>query len=87
MPETQQVFTTNRLLAALPRKDYERLLPALEPIPLAFGSVLAEPGERIRHVYFPVDSLVSLLTMVDSKKAAEVGLIGSEGMVGKVVVR
>ena len=82
VPETKETFTTNRLLGALPRKDYERLLPALEPIPLAFGTVLTEPGDRIRHVYFPVDSLVSLLTMVDSRKAAEVGLIGSEGMVG-----
>jgi CRP-like cAMP-binding protein len=49
---------------------------------LAFGEVLYEPGERIRHVYFPNDSLVSLLTPVEGHLALEVGMVGREGMVG-----
>lgn len=72
----------NGLLAALPRKDYQRLHAALEPVTLTYGEVLYEPGEPIRHVYFPIDSLVSLLTTVEGHKALEVGLVGREGMVG-----
>lgn len=72
----------NSLLAALPRKAYSRLLSRLEPVELAFGEVLYEPGQTIRHIYFPSDSLVSLLTIVDHHMALEVGLVGREGMVG-----
>jgi CRP-like cAMP-binding protein/PAS domain-containing protein len=77
-----QADTTNRLLATLPAKEYERLLSGLEPVQLTYGEVLYEPGERIRHVYFPSDCLVSLLTVVDGHRALEVGLVGREGMVG-----
>ncbi|HLX80640.1 MAG TPA: Crp/Fnr family transcriptional regulator [Burkholderiales bacterium] len=72
----------NSLLAAMPRKAYARLLANLEPITLNFGEVLYEPGQTIRHVYFPGASLVSLLTLADGHLALEVGLIGREGMVG-----
>jgi CRP-like cAMP-binding protein len=72
----------NRLLAALSRAERQRLLPQLEPVALAFGEVLYEPGDAIRHVYFPEDSLVSLLTLVDRHLALEVGMVGREGMVG-----
>jgi CRP-like cAMP-binding protein len=70
------------MLAALPREQYQRLLSGLESVALAFGEVLYEPGERMRHVYFPGDSLVSLLTLVDGHLALEVGMVGREGMVG-----
>jgi len=72
----------NRLLAALPRKSYLRLLPGLVPVDLAFGKVLYEPGKPIRDVYFPSRSLVSLLTVVEGHLALEVGLVGRDGMVG-----
>ncbi|MEO8157962.1 MAG: Crp/Fnr family transcriptional regulator [Betaproteobacteria bacterium] len=72
----------NRLLAALPRADRERMRTMLEPVTLNFGDVLCEPGDPIRHVYFPNDSLVSLLTPVDRQHLLEVGLVGFEGMVG-----
>ena len=78
----KQVSVRNRLLAALPRKDYQQLLPFLEPVKLAFKEVLYEPHTRIRHVYFPVSCFVSMLTTVDVGRAAEVGLVGSEGKVG-----
>jgi CRP-like cAMP-binding protein len=70
------------MLAALPRKQYQNLLSGLESVSLTFGEVLYEPGERIRFVYFPGDSLVSLLTLVDDQSALEVGMVGREGMVG-----
>ena len=57
----------NRLLAALPKKEYQRLLPELEQVTMPFAEVLHEPGERIRHVYFPSDSVVSLLAEVTAR--------------------
>jgi len=72
----------NRVLAGLPRKDYRKLLPILERVKLTFGQVLYESQARIRYVYFPIDCFVSMLTGVDGGRSAEVGLIGSEGMIG-----
>jgi len=82
MLAARHVPVANRLLAALPRKDYRELLAFLEPVELAFQEVLYEPRTQIRHVYFPKDCFVSMLTTVDSVRAAEVGLIGCEGMIG-----
>lgn len=82
MARARQVSVPNRLLAALPRKDYQNLLPVLEPVKLAFGEILYESQSQIRHVYFPNDCFVSMLTTVEADRASEVGLIGSEGMVG-----
>ena len=73
---------SNRLLGALPQKEYQRLLPELEQVTLPFAEVLYEPGERIRHVYFPNESVVSLLAEVAAHSPLEVGLIGNEGMAG-----
>ena len=80
-----QAGTANRVLAALPATEYERLLAGLEPVQLTYGEVLYEPGEHMRYVYFPSDCLVSLLTVVDGHRALEVGLVGREGMVGSRV--
>jgi CRP-like cAMP-binding protein len=70
------------VLAALPPADYRHLARALEPVNLQFGHVLCEAGKAIRHVYFPIDSLVSLLASVGNGDALEVGLVGREGVVG-----
>jgi len=85
MPGAIQVPVTNSLLASLPRKDYRRLLTGFEPVTLTFGEIIYEPGKPIRHVYFPNDSLVSLLTLADGHLALEVGMVGHEGMVGTPV--
>jgi len=82
MRVASRVPVANSMLAALPRKQYQSLLSGLESVALTFGEVLYEPGERIRYVYFPGDSLVSLLTLVDGQSALEVGMVGREGMVG-----
>ena len=71
----------NRVLAGISSKDYGRL-DQLEPVLLRFGQILYEAGGRIRHVYFPIDCLVSLLTAVDKRRTLEVGMVGNEGMTG-----
>jgi CRP-like cAMP-binding protein len=58
------------------------LIDEMEQVALTYGEVLYEPGEQIKYVYYPNDSLVSLLTLVDQHQALEVGLVGREGMVG-----
>jgi CRP-like cAMP-binding protein len=75
----------NQLLAALPGKEYKRLLPHLEFVSLPFMSVLYEGGERIKHVYFPNDGLISLLVVMEDETPREIGLIGNEGMLGVAV--
>jgi CRP-like cAMP-binding protein len=76
----------NQLLAALPGKEYKRLLPHLESVPLPFMEVLYESREPITHVYFPNDGLISLLVVMEDETPREVGLIGNEGMFGVPVV-
>jgi CRP-like cAMP-binding protein len=77
-----QAAAPNRLLAALPAKEYARLLACFEPVTLTYGEVLYEPGEPMQYVYFPSDCVVSLLMVVEGHRALEVGLVGREGMVG-----
>jgi len=72
----------NRVLASLSQKQFARLQGALEPATLKFGQVLYEPGKAIRHIYFPVNCLISLLTAVDQRRSLEVGMVGNEGMAG-----
>ena len=73
---------SNHLLAALAARDYQRLQPHLEPVSLRMGEVLCEAGAASQHVYFPTDSLVSLVAVSDGRNRLEVGLVGREGMVG-----
>src|SRR6266487_2477433 len=71
----------NKILASLPRSSHE-WLGALEPVDLPAGTVLYEPDEAIEHVYFLTNALVSIISMNSEGATVEIGLIGSEGMVG-----
>ena len=82
MPSTQTVPVTNRLLAALSYKDREQLLANCEKIELVFSEVLYRAGELITHVYFPIESFISLMTPINGGAGLEVRLIGNEGMLG-----
>ncbi|NMG73973.1 Crp/Fnr family transcriptional regulator [Aromatoleum diolicum] len=72
----------NHLLAALPADEYARLAPHLELIPMPLGEVLYESGIQMRHVYFPTDSIVSLLYVMEDGASAEIAVVGNEGIVG-----
>ena len=72
----------NRLIAALPAADFERIAAHLELAPLALGKTLYEPGEQLSHAYFPTTAIVSLHYVMESGASAESAGAGNEGMVG-----
>ena len=72
----------NRLLAALPDAVREQWLPQLEPVDMALGRVLYEPGDKLSHLYFPTTSIVSLLYVMEDGASAEIAVVGHEGIVG-----
>lgn len=72
----------NRLLAALPPDEYERLHPHLQPVSFSLGEVVYEFGGQLQYVYFPTTSIVSLLYTMENGTSAEMGLTGNDGVVG-----
>jgi CRP-like cAMP-binding protein len=72
----------NKLLAALPAAEWERWSPLLEEVDMPLGKVLYESGLSLAHVYFPVDSIVSLLYVMEDGASAEIAVVGNEGLVG-----
>ena len=75
----------NRLLATLPKNEYRRLLPKLKIVKLVLGEVLYDPGDVITSVYFPNDSIISLISELSETSWLEVGMVGNEGMAGLAV--
>lgn len=82
MPPIEPAPPSNRLLAALPRKERERFLVGCEAAELVFAEVLAAPGERVRYVTFPTGGFISLIMPIDGRAGLEVGMVGDEGMFG-----
>ncbi|MBD1841814.1 Crp/Fnr family transcriptional regulator [Coleofasciculus sp. FACHB-64] len=76
----------NRLLAALPDEEYERLVPHLEPVSLPLNQVLYELGVPIEYVYFPQQGIVSLLSVLEDGSTVEAGMVGNDGMVGLPII-
>jgi CRP-like cAMP-binding protein len=72
----------NNILQALSPEENQRLLTQCEAVNLEHGELLCEIGKPIRHVYFPNNGIISLLTSVDGHASMEVGLVGREGMAG-----
>ena len=72
----------NHLLAALSSEVQNRLFPYLELVQLPLGHVLYESGDALRHVYFPTDSIVSLLYVMENGASAEISVVGNEGLIG-----
>ncbi|HET9206448.1 MAG TPA: Crp/Fnr family transcriptional regulator [Burkholderiaceae bacterium] len=76
------VLAENHLIALLPRRDRASLLAACKSVELVLGTVLCKPGESTRHVYFPGDCVISLVTAIEGEPGLEVGMVGREGMLG-----
>jgi len=72
----------NHLLAALPAEECARFFPHLELVPMPLGDALCESGIQMRHVYFPTTAIVSLLYVMEDGAAAEIAVVGNEGIVG-----
>ncbi|MEP7097331.1 MAG: Crp/Fnr family transcriptional regulator [Dokdonella sp.] len=83
---TAQAPPANRLLECLSRSDRQRLIAQCDEIELVESHVLCEPGDRIRHVYFPIGGFISLITPIDQNAGFEVGLVGCEGVLGVSLV-
>lgn len=84
--KTYTIVKENRLLAALSKCEYNRLAPHLNFISLSLGQILYEAEEPITQVYFPNNSLVSLIITAENGSTVEVGIVGNEGMVGIPVI-
>lgn len=78
----RDVTAQNHLLAALPDDVKQRLTPLFEPLYMPLGHVIYEPGITLQHVYFPIDSIVSLLYVTENGASAEIAVVGNEGLVG-----
>ena len=72
----------NHLIELLPRTERVRFLASCEPVQLVLSEVLQEPGMPTRHAYFPTDGFISMVSMSEGHPGVEVGMVGSEGMVG-----
>lgn len=72
----------NLLLNGLSEEVRQRIFPHLELVKLDLGQALYESGDTLLHVYFPIDSIVSLLYVMESGESAEISVVGNEGIVG-----
>lgn len=72
----------NHLLGALPVEECDRLFPYLALVELPLGMSVYESGDTLRHIYFPTDSIVSLLYVLEDGASAEIAVVGNEGAVG-----
>ena len=72
----------NHILDALPQPERDRLFPHLKLVALPLGEVLYESGDTLRHIYFPTDSIISLLYVLEDGASAEIAVVGNEGAIG-----
>lgn len=72
----------NHILAALPEPERERLYRHLQLVPMPLGTVLYESGDTLRYAYFPTDSIVSLLYVMEDGASAEISVVGNDGVIG-----
>ena len=86
MPASNLNKPVNRLLAALPAEDYQRLRPYLQAVKLPQHLILYHAGENYKYAYFPSYSVVSSVAIMQNGSTTEIGVIGNEGMVGLPII-
>ncbi len=82
MSQDRSNLSQNKLLSALPTQEYERLLPHLETVSLAFREIIYAPNQPIKYVYFPKSGIISLVNITEDGRTVEAATVGSEGMAG-----
>lgn len=82
----KQVDIGNTILAALPREQFDRLVPHLTTVRLERDEVVYITGDQIRYVYFPINWLMSLRSTTETGSTVEVAMVGNEGMIGLSVI-
>jgi len=85
-PPEPRAMSENRLLAALPADEYERLRPGLEPVHLPQGKTIYEAGDGMRHAYFLRGGTASMLSITEDGETIEVAMVGSEGVIGVPII-
>ncbi|CEP35015.1 MULTISPECIES: Crp/Fnr family transcriptional regulator [unclassified Halomonas] len=86
MTSILNVPAANQLLVELPEVERNAFMAACDTVELSFGKVLLQPTETFTHVYFPIDSFISLIVVIDTDKRLEVAMAGREGMLGSSLV-
>lgn len=82
MSKDRHKLIQNQLLSALPKEEYQRLLPNLELVSLPLKQLIYAPSEPIEYVYFPLDGIISLVNVTQDGGTVEAATVGNEGMVG-----
>lgn len=82
MSKEHHKLIQNQLLSALPKEEYQRLLPNLETVSLPLKQIIYAPSEPIEYVYFPVNGIISLVNVTQDGGTVEAATVGNEGMVG-----
>lgn len=82
MSTDSKIHLKNQLLAALTDEENERLAPHLKLVSLTAGEVLKDADEPARYVYFPLEAVISIITLMEDGTTIEVGIVGFEGLAG-----
>ena len=88
MPRAQQIaqFSQNRLLAAIPPEELDRLTPQFQLVPLMYKDILFDAGDQIEFLYFPLTGVISTVVSMEDGSSVEVGMVGKEGATDVSVV-
>lgn len=85
MPAAKKTTGVNHLLKGLVVDEYDKILASCENVQLSFGSCVYERDRPMEFVYFPTTSFIALVTKADPRQSLEMGMVGSEGMLGASV--
>jgi CRP-like cAMP-binding protein len=83
----KQPPTSNRLLAALPADEYDRLLPSCELVRLPKNRILYEAGDEVHYAYFLNSGMASLLAITEEGFTIDLGAVGREGFIGDPIIQ
>lgn len=83
LTETQP---NNFILRSLPVESYRKMLPYLETIEMPHSQTIYRSFEKIDHIYFPENSVISIVTNLEDGNCVETGIIGNDGLSGAEII-